>query len=121
MLHGDYLRVGLFKNKYDSKQVINTYFGTSINGTYDTSYEYSCDLAKLIIRGNKFDEYREVTYGVHVKPNDIVGIHVDFEEKELSFSINGKNYGKAFDIDNKMEYRIVVCMHHCHGKLQIEQ
>ena len=35
---------------------------------------------------------------------------VDFEKNELRFKINGKDYGKAGDLDRDNKYRVAVCM-----------
>ena len=76
------------------------------------SYGYSCDMGRLLIG------YSQPMYGVKIKQNDIIGIHIDFKNYELSFSINNKNYGKAYDID-KCNYKIVVSMYDENANLQL--
>ena len=40
---------------------------------------------------------------------DMIEMHLDVLKLELSYSINGKNYGKAYVVD-KDEYRAVIMM-----------
>lgn len=42
-----------------------------------------------------------VSYGVPFSVGDVVGAYLDLEKMEISFSVNGVNYGKAFAIPNK--------------------
>eukprot|EP01084_Bolivina_argentea_P086291 155969_1 len=61
-----------------------------------------------------FDEF-QYKYPVHksdtftaCKQDDVVEMCLDFNSKSLSYSINDKSYGKAFDIDESKQYKICV-------------
>ena len=41
---------------------------------------------------------------------DIVDMIIDFEKNEVRFKINGKDYGKAGELDRDNRYRVAVCM-----------
>eukprot|EP01084_Bolivina_argentea_P278589 475984_1 len=47
-------------------------------------------------------------YGIKCKTNDVIGMRLDFRKKSLNYSINCKDYGKAFDIDPKRKYKACV-------------
>ena len=48
-------------------------------------------------------------YGERCNEKDIIDMYVDMNKLELSYSINGKYYGKAWDIE-RTKYRAAVCI-----------
>ena len=66
------------------------------NGGGGTGAEYSCECAV----------------------NDIIEMHLDFELMELRYTINGKDYGKAFDVDPG-RYRAAICLQKEKGSMEL--
>ena len=52
--------------------------------------------------------YSEKNYCPKCKEGDIIDMYLDLNNFELKYSINDKDYGKAFDVENT-SYRAVVC------------
>ncbi len=50
--------------------------------------------------------------------DDIIDMYLDLNKFELSFAINNKHYGKAFDVD-KTSYRAVCCLILTHKALEL--
>ena len=48
-------------------------------------------------------------YACAVKEDDIIEMYLDFDKMELRYTINNKEYGKAFDIE-KSKYRAAICL-----------
>ena len=48
-------------------------------------------------------------YGKKCKKGDIIDMYLNMNKLQLSFAINDKNYGKAYDIDNT-QYRAAISM-----------
>ena len=57
------------------------------------------------------NDHRLWKYGVRIREcNEIMRVVLDMDEYTLSYVINGKEYGIAFDVDKECEYRLAVCM-----------
>ncbi len=50
--------------------------------------------------------------------NSTISLWIDFVAQTLSFTINGKYYGKAFDIKNS-RYIPVICAHKSGNSIQL--
>ena len=61
------------------------------------------DDVKSRIRGSK-------DYGQVCSTGDIIDVYLDFNERTLSFSINNKDYGVAFDNIKTGDYRFGVTL-----------
>ena len=46
-------------------------------------------------------------YGIRCKENDIIEMYVDFTGQTVKYSVNGKDYGVAFNIDN-VPYKVAI-------------
>ena len=57
-------------------------------------------------------------YCCKCKAGDIIEMYLDFEVMGLRYTINGKDYGQAFDIDHG-EYRAAVCLHKDMGEIEL--
>lgn len=76
------------------------------NGSLNSSFALGNNANEYAIT---FDAYKTnsqkfIGYGTSLKQNDVVGIMLDLDNYELSFSINGVNYGKAYDIQISSYY-----------------
>ena len=60
----------------------------------------------------------ETSYGEICKSGDEIGMHLDLNKLTLSFSINGKDFGKAYDVD-KCQYKAAINMTDAGCKLQL--
>lgn len=77
----------------------NTWF---TNGGYDKGYGFVSSAAKLT--GNR--GYANGTkYGIVPPKDSIIEMILDLDNLTLNYIINGKHYGKAYDIE-KAEYRL---------------
>ena len=61
-------------------------------------------------------------YGDRYRSGDIVSMNVDLREKQIIFSINGKDQGVAYDYvhqDEDVKYRLMVAMHSANASVEI--
>ena len=114
---GNLLRVGIWKNSFDPQIILkNGADPFEPDDEQKASYGYSVDMG-MILNPDRIGYGPSYTY----KPSDNnsqVGIHLDFNKLELSFSFNGKNNGKAYNI-KKCDYKIVISMFLNDSKIQI--
>ena len=65
---------------------------------------------KVVVCGTSTFTHKEYKGCPAILKDDIVEMIVDFEQKELRFKINGKDYGKAGEINPEYKYRFAVSM-----------
>ena len=82
----------------------------------DTVYSFLANFALTNVHCSR-DEWRN-KYGEKCKKGDEIGMHLDLNKLTLSFSINGKDFGKAYDID-KCEYKAAINMTQKGCKLEL--
>ena len=101
--------IGILRN--DKKSDYGEYIGDLEYCSYafDGSWASISTYDKL----NNWDGH----YGIKLKTNDIVEMHIDLDELSLSFVINDKSYGKSHDIV-KGEY--VAAISFCQAKDSIQ-
>ena len=101
---GGLMVIGIWKLKEGIEPPTNSYFAKGKRRGY-----------AFDVRGPRLSDSRDgavthtLPYGVRCDTNDIIEMIVDLENKELSFLINGKAYGKAHDIELD-RYRAAVWM-----------
>eukprot|EP01084_Bolivina_argentea_P267518 454119_1 len=104
--------VGISSN---TKNVNDEYFNDKRKGNYG----YWSD-GLLIAVGDKWGTKRYAN--VTCTTNDMIGIHLDLEKKELSFSVNGVNYGTAFKniaCGKNIKYRLAISAFYNHSSISI--
>ena len=69
-------------------------------------------------KGEINDYYESTNYGIVCKNNDIIEMELNMNELFVKYIINGKDYGKAFDV-TEGSYRAAVYLYHDGGKLRI--
>eukprot|EP01084_Bolivina_argentea_P055603 101908_1 len=96
---GGNLRIGLWNNAYDPKIALNVPLGGHL--PYSPNTAYSLD----IVNGHLCNHYARMPpyiYPQYVtekcKKGSIISMYVDFNNLCISYVINNKNWGKAFDI-----------------------
>ena len=103
------LSFGIFKTKQLTKDSINEYCGKTPNCAYIFNvgfYHKLNDHNKKLV-GFCLSKKR---YGEKCTTNDIIDMYLDLDKLELSYAINGKNYGVAHNID-KCQYRACINMY----------
>ena len=109
---GNSLMIGLWRIQKDkSPPITNTHY----NKGREQGYGFHCSSGELICTDKGFGV--SAKYGVRVT-HAIVDMIVDFNKLSLSFKIDGKDYGKAFDI-KKNKYRAVIFFDHAGDFVQI--
>ena len=95
--------IGVWKVEENKIPPRNTYF---TNGK-DVAYGLCLTNGKLVkvATGGSTNKL----YADPIKANDIIEMYLDFDNMELRFTINNKDYGKAFDIA-KSKYRAAICL-----------
>eukprot|EP01084_Bolivina_argentea_P208738 355760_1 len=94
----------------DLKELSKTYF------TQDTKNVYGWLASCRMLLDLSYDDDEgscSERYGQEIKDNDIVEMCIDLYNMQLKYIINGKDYGKAFDIE-KTKYRAAVLLS-CQG------
>ena len=61
-------------------------------------------------KGGKSGYPDDGEYGIKCTKDDVIEMYLNMNEGLLGFIINDKDYGKAFDIDTRCQYRAVVSM-----------
>ncbi len=111
-----FIRIGIWKNDvYITGEYINH---CSLNKYANTAYIFD-GCGRINYHNHKPTRYSQFnSYGVVLNINGtIVDMFVNFDSLELSFAINGINYGKSHDIDD-CKYRAAIS---CRGQgTQIE-
>eukprot|EP01084_Bolivina_argentea_P109257 195268_1 len=104
--------IGIFKMKDDRKLKVDTYFLSGI----DRGYSFSTAVSKL---SDPETGGRDKKYGSTASINDFIDMYLDLNELVLSWGINGKYFGKAFDVE-KCQYKAAVALYST-CKLQLNQ
>ena len=61
----------------------------------------------------------DIKYGKRCTKNDIIEMIVDCDKAEISYKINGINYGKAFDIDTNNTYQVCINLDETGDSIQL--
>ena len=93
--------IGVWDNNKEIK--LNEHIGKRANTAYVFYASHAC--RNTHNQNNKWTSSN--SYGIGCKKNDVIGIYLDLIRKELSFMVNGHNYGQAFTIKNG-NYRVGV-------------
>ena len=99
--------LGIWKIKSNDNEFLplNHYF----TAHPDRTYGFANNCGRLISRQTGLsyegDDVRD--YGIKTNAGDIIDMYCDMNALELRFTINGKDYGKAFDIEPG-KYRAVI-------------
>ena len=97
LIDGPRVTLGIVAVQVNKSHISNAYpFTERIK-----SYSFTLNYAKKYKNG--FVVYEK--YGIICKANDILTMTVNFNGKTLSYSINGRDYGKCFDIDIDEKYQ----------------
>ena len=101
-----YVDIGVVKKEQiDFEQAIDTFLGKF----KDIYYIFSAGSHPEINIHGKNNEWKR-GYGAKTGEGDVIDMYLDLEELELSFSINGTHYGKAFDVDTGYGYVAALSM-----------
>ena len=95
--------IGIWKIESEKEPPTETYF---THRGDNAAYAFNVDYAKLV---NKRGSGHGRDYGIKCKDGDIIDMYLDMNNLTLSFAINNKHYGKAFDIEDT-PYRLAVMM-----------
>ena len=106
IIDGDSLMIGIFKQSVIEKEGID-----SILGSFLTKIPYSTYVIDVL--GSCIMEHDRVLwfgghYGSDCRKNDILEMYLDFDKLSLSYSVNGKDIGPAFENIDNCKYRVVV-------------
>ena len=83
------------------------------NGWWNESFGYS-----LFQDGDIYHHEHWGPYAVAIGKNDIVDIFLDLKENyEISFAVNDKKYGKAYDVNKETNYRLAIGLYN--GKISL--
>ena len=96
------LTIGIWKCRKGVAPPINHIFTIGKH----IAYGFAANVGVLVDPETGHDD-EELSYGKWCRAGDVVEMRVDFGRLELSFVINGKDYGKAFTIE-KTAYRAAV-------------
>ncbi|GFH55029.1 hypothetical protein CTEN210_11505 [Chaetoceros tenuissimus] len=103
-------QIGWAKSNCSSSGQIQTTTGTDSflpnsdtgDGVGDDAFSYGYDG----LRGKIFYNGKETSYSLQDanswKKGDVIGCCFDYKEGAISFSVNGENIGKAFDVDTSL-------------------
>ena len=99
---GGKFMIGIWKVNGDEEPQTDTYFTRDGDG-------YGFDPVGGVISNDAGYTSADQKYGVKCKNGTIVEMLLDMNELTLSYKINDKDYGKAFDVE-KCKYRAAVYM-----------
>ena len=96
------LIIGIVKDIVIDKVIQDQWIGKSKNASYCLDVSFN----ELNIH-DKCNSW-EGGYATRCKQGDIIDMYLDLDKLELSFSIGGTHYGKAFDVDSGFGYTAAV-------------
>ena len=106
--------IGIWKTKSQKSTTVlsETYFSKD----YENMYGW---LASCALKSSPDTTTCRQSYGTRIKNNDIVEMILDLETRmDLRFTLNGKDMGKAFDVE-QTEYRAAVMLAASNNKIQL--
>ena len=111
--------VGIWKDKDDSSSPpLNTLFTKKNFGC--GGYGFCSWTGAFLIEEDSKGGIMGKTYGVILNKGAIIEMILDLEQLTLSYIIDGKDYGKAFDVE-KCKYRAAVCMYNKENAITLLQ
>ena len=96
---GCYMDFGIVKENANFDKIAKTYLGEFPN----TAYVWS-------VRSTELNDHKSGSwpgnkhYGVRCNEDDVIDMYLDLDKLELSYAVNGKHHGKAFDVDSGYGY-----------------
>ena len=96
----DYVVIGVIKENANFDKVISKWLGGIVN----TTYCWDMASTELNVHNSDDSDTWIAGYGVKGKEGDIIDMYLDLDKYELSFAVNGKNYGKSHDVDKEYGY-----------------
>ena len=101
--YSGYIRVGLFKEKYNPQSMVESVLG------YDKpNSDYVFNWQQGYIHDPTKNNEKLKDYGIIAKEGDTCDVHIDLNKLQISFGVNTKMYGIAFDNIEKCKYRVAV-------------
>lgn len=97
------------------KDALKTYFTKFSNRTYGFGLPYGSLCSR-----NTGSPIRDYEHDVPIKEGDIIEMHCDMELWKLRFKINGKDYGKSFDV-KPGKYRAAVNLYYKEDSITLLQ
>eukprot|EP01083_Nonionella_stella_P139142 423837_1 len=100
--------IGIWRVISDKKPPTNTYFTEG----YVQGYALCLLSGRLVSldSGGGYVDHSKKQYCDGIQTDDIIDMHLDLNKLELSFSVNGTNYGSAFEGVRKAKYRAAICL-----------
>ena len=105
--------IGIFNTKHNVKAVAKGFFG-SVDKLALAFIPTKGQIFTL--QENKYAERKK--YGCLCKQNDIIDMELNMNDLELKFIVNGKDYGKAYDLEQG-SYRAAVYLYIPQCKIRI--
>ena len=93
--------VGIWKIELDDDANMHLFVNNYFTEYSKRAYGFAINAGKLISRetGSAYEGHDIKKYGEKTKTGDIIDMYCDMSKLELSFAINDRDFGKAFDID----------------------
>eukprot|EP01084_Bolivina_argentea_P129136 228120_1 len=96
--------IGIFKAEY-ALQKVNTHLACGKNMGYAFFWKYCAIMDHSSGLCSK-------DYGTSCKAGDTIDMYCDLDQMTMNFSVNGIDYGVAYDNMAKCEYRAAVDLYH---------
>ena len=126
VLHENYsVVVGVTKNEFVAETVNESAEFKHPGGTHaqyrlpvafmrfngvDRGHGFVANKARKMLKSNE-NEHGLCRYGQTFKEtNDTMTVRLNMDDHTLSFTVNGTDYGKAFDVEPDCEYRLALCI-----------
>eukprot|EP01084_Bolivina_argentea_P116368 206776_1 len=110
---GYFAYIGIIKDRTVNYDILTDW---KANGN---GYAFNCGKAKLIV--DIAHKYSKVTYGeTFTKPGDTIQMTLDLKKRTISFMINGKDYGIAFENIVRDYYVFVISISNMVNNIHLE-
>ena len=104
----DTIIIGIWNMQNDPMNLVVADFDY-LGKTESTAYAFDVDRAELNIHDARNQWTGRNSYGVACKKGSIIEMHLDLDNLQLSFTIDNKYYGKAFDIKKAKYIACISC------------